>query len=155
MGAKIFIDVLSEQATQMQGYFFLSKRAKEKPKHKTSRRTDMIKHTTLTLALSSALLGGAYAQQTPASPTTLVTPPVTMPALTTPAPSPTMPAAGAPVAGANSFTEAQAKTRLENQGFTAVSALAKDKDGIWRGKAMKAGRGLDVSVDYQGNIVEK
>ncbi len=119
----------------------------------------MTKRLSLALALSAATFTGAYAQQTPAAPTAPAAPTVIMP---TPAPGgpatttpPTnAPVAGAPLAGANSFTEAQAKTRLETQGFTSVSALTKDKDGIWRGKATKAGNGLNVSVDYQGNIVE-
>ena len=33
---------------------------------------------------------------------------------------------GAPVAGANSFTESQAKSRLETNGFSNVSGLQKD-----------------------------
>ena len=62
---------------------------------------------------------------------------------------------GAPAAGANSFTEGQAKSRLEAAGFTNVSGLAKDKDGVWRGKGTKAGMAQDLSLDYQGNIVAK
>jgi hypothetical protein len=57
-----------------------------------------------------------------------------------------------PVAGANSFTEAQAKSRLENNGYTAVSNLTKDDNGVWRGKASKDGKSMDVSLDFQGNI---
>jgi len=59
---------------------------------------------------------------------------------------------GAPVAGANSFTEAQARSRMEAAGFTGVSDLVKDKDGVWRGKAAKAGTPMTVSLDYQGNV---
>lgn len=62
---------------------------------------------------------------------------------------------GAPVAGANSFTEGQAKSRIEAAGFTDVSGLAKDKDGVWRGKGAKSGTVMDVSLDYQGNIVAR
>ena len=58
----------------------------------------------------------------------------------------------APVPGANSFTMAQAKKRLEDQGYTQVSALAKDSNSIWRGHAMKGGKAVDVSLDYKGNI---
>jgi hypothetical protein len=42
---------------------------------------------------------------------------------------------GAPVAGANSFTEGQAKSRIEARGFTNVTGLKKDSDGVWRGTA--------------------
>jgi len=58
----------------------------------------------------------------------------------------------APVPGANSFTMAQAKKRLEDQGYTQVSTLAKESNSIWRGHAMKDGKAVDVSLDYQGNI---
>ena len=61
--------------------------------------------------------------------------------------------AGAPVAGANSFTEGQARSRIEDQGFTDVINLAKDDQSIWRGTAMKGGVSSRVAVDYQGNVV--
>ena len=60
---------------------------------------------------------------------------------------------GSPVAGANSFTEGQAKTRIEDQGFTAVSELKKDGNGVWRGKAKKGDKQHNVSLDFQGNVV--
>ena len=59
----------------------------------------------------------------------------------------------APVAGKNSFTEAQAKDRLEERGYTAVRGLKKDDQSVWRGTAMKDGKSVGVAVDYQGNIV--
>lgn len=57
-----------------------------------------------------------------------------------------------PVAGANSFTEGQAKSRIESQGLTNVSGLTKDDQGIWRGKAMKDGRSVSVSLDFHGDV---
>ena len=60
----------------------------------------------------------------------------------------------APVAGANSFTEGEAKSRIEKMGFSNVSDLKKDDKGVWRGRAMKDGKSVDVSVDYQGNVVQ-
>jgi hypothetical protein len=98
------------------------------------------------LAIGVAMLGAAVAQQPPANPNAPSNPAVS---------TPSTPSAATPAPGANSFTEAQAKARLENQGFTAVSSLVKDKDGIWRGMATKAGRSTNVGVDYQGNVVEK
>src|ERR1700730_320207 len=72
---------------------------------------------------------------------------------------------GAPAAGANSFTEAQAKSRIEAAGYSNVSGLTKDKDGIWRVTASKASTTVgsttlgsttvDVALDYQGNVVAK
>ncbi|KQW21451.1 hypothetical protein ASC80_10665 [Afipia sp. Root123D2] len=58
----------------------------------------------------------------------------------------------APVEGRNSFTESQAKSRIEKAGYTNVTALKKDKDGIWRGKAAKGGTTTNVTVDFQGNV---
>jgi hypothetical protein len=58
----------------------------------------------------------------------------------------------APVAGRNSFTESQAKSKIEEAGYTNVSALKKDDSGVWRGKASKGGSAADVSVDFQGNV---
>jgi hypothetical protein len=60
---------------------------------------------------------------------------------------------GAPVAGANSFTEGQAKSRIEDKGFKNVSNLKKDDAGVWRGKADQNGKAVNVSVDFQGNVV--
>ena len=65
----------------------------------------------------------------------------------------TAPEPGAPLPGANSFTETQAKARIEELGYSNVSALAKDANGIWRGSAMKDGRSHNVALDYRGNIV--
>ena len=59
----------------------------------------------------------------------------------------------APVAGANSFTQGEAKSRIEKMGFSNVTDLKKDDKGVWRGRAMKDGKMVDVSVDYQGNVV--
>jgi zona occludens toxin (predicted ATPase) len=111
------------------------------------------------LVFSTLGAGVALAQTTTTSPST-VSPAVT-PA-TTPTQSSTMPSAvttnstatttAAPVAGANSFTMAQAQKRIEDQGYTQVSALAKDDKSIWRGHAMKDGKTVDVALDYQGHV---
>jgi hypothetical protein len=54
--------------------------------------------------------------------------------------------------GANSFTEAQVRSRFEAQGFTNVTDLRKDDQGIWRGKAMRNGQQSSVALDYKGTI---
>ncbi len=59
---------------------------------------------------------------------------------------------GAPVAGRNSFTEGQAKSKIEEAGYTNVTELKKDDNGVWRGKASKGGSSTDVSIDFQGNV---
>jgi putative membrane protein len=70
---------------------------------------------------------------------------------TTPAAKPTT--EGAPIPGANSFTEDQAKSRIQDAGFAEVSNLKLDDQGIWRGQASKGGKSVSVALDYQGNVV--
>lgn len=60
--------------------------------------------------------------------------------------------ANQPAKGANSFTEAEARRRIEANGFSNVTGLAKDADGVWRGKAQQKGGGsAEVWLDYKGN----
>jgi len=59
----------------------------------------------------------------------------------------------APVAGRNSFTEGQAQSAIEKAGYTNVTGLKKDDNGVWRGKASKGGSSTSVSVDFQGNVI--
>jgi len=59
---------------------------------------------------------------------------------------------GAPVAGKNSFTEDQAKSRMEGAGYTDVMGLQLDDKGIWRANAKKDAADVKVSLDFQGNV---
>ncbi len=59
---------------------------------------------------------------------------------------------GAPIAGKNSFTEAQAKSRIEEAGYTDVSGLKLDDQGIWRAMGTRDGKHGNVALDFQGNI---
>jgi opacity protein-like surface antigen len=59
----------------------------------------------------------------------------------------------APAHGANSFTQAQARGRLEKAGYSQVGTLAKDRNGVWRGMAFKGHAKVRVGVDYKGNVV--
>ena len=61
----------------------------------------------------------------------------------------------APVKGRNSFSEGEAKSRIEKAGFSNISELKKDDNGVWRGRASKDGRSVDVSLDYQGNVLTR
>jgi hypothetical protein len=100
--------------------------------------------------LSLVLLASAspgWAQSTPPANRDANTPAVNSPN------SPPNP--GAPVAGANSFTEGQAKSRIEDKGYKNVSGLKKDGNGVWRGKAVQNGKSVNVSVDFQGNVVAR
>jgi hypothetical protein len=92
-------------------------------------------------ATLTLLTGFSFAQT---APQTSTTPSVSSPTATNPK---------APVPGANSFTEGQAKSRIESNGFSNVSALQKDAEGVWRGKAMKNGASVSVGLDFQGNVV--
>jgi hypothetical protein len=104
-----------------------------------------MKHLLIFVA-SAAMILTANAQQPPANPN------ANTPAVVTPNSPPTP---GAPVAGANSFTEGQAKSRLESNGYSNVVGLAKDNAGVWRGTAARGGQSVDVSVDYQGNVTPR
>jgi opacity protein-like surface antigen len=101
----------------------------------------------ITVLTGVALASGAVAQNTgpPANPNAS-TPAVANPNANNP---------GAPATGANSFTEGQAKSRIGAAGYSNISGLTKDKDGIWIGKASKGGATVDVGLDYQGNVVSK
>jgi hypothetical protein len=92
------------------------------------------------LALAPAFAMGAVVAQTnpPAAP---------------PAPVAPMSSTVPPVPGANSFTEGEARSRIEASGYTNVTDLKKDSQSIWRGKAMKDGKSVSVSLDFQGHVV--
>jgi hypothetical protein len=60
--------------------------------------------------------------------------------------------AARPAAGSNSFTAGEAKARFERQGFSNVSGLKKDDNGVWHGQAQKGGSTDHVWLDYKGNI---
>ena len=88
----------------------------------------------LTLVAALAVSTSAFAQ----------TPAVKSPSATNPA---------APVPGANSFTEGQAKSKIEANGYTNISGLKKDDHGVWIGSATKGGQKVNVKLDFQGNVV--
>src|ERR1700750_2730152 len=56
----------------------------------------------------------------------------------------------APVAGRNSFTEGQAKSKIEDAGYTNVTELKKDDNGVWRGKPSKSGSATSVGGGFLG-----
>lgn len=96
-----------------------------------------MRRMTLIAAFSAALSVGAAAQTSTTAPT----------------PSPGAPAdKNAPLPGANSFTEGQAKSRLEANGYTNVSGLKKADNGVWHATATHSGAQVNVTVDYRGNI---
>jgi hypothetical protein len=101
------------------------------------------------LAVLSALTTAAGAQSSTTQPTNSSG--SSNPAVThKPADSPQT--TGAVEPGANSFTEAQARSRLEAQGFSNVIELRKDDQGIWRGQAQRDGKSVSVGIDYKGTV---
>jgi hypothetical protein len=97
-------------------------------------------------ALVCASVASAYAQTTTVPANDGDTPAVATPDTSN---------AAAPVEGANSFTEEQAKERIEAAGFADVADLKLDDKGVWQAKAMKDGKSVSVAMDYQGNVVSK
>ncbi len=57
-----------------------------------------------------------------------------------------------PARGHNSFSRGEARRRIAAHGFTHVTALRKDADGVWRGTAQKDGASSSVWLDYKGNV---
>lgn len=54
--------------------------------------------------------------------------------------------------GHNSFTQAQARGRIVKAGYSHVSGLAKNRNGVWQGKAQRGARWVNVALDYKGNV---
>jgi hypothetical protein len=89
-------------------------------------------------AIASLTAGAAFAQYDAKQPTN---PPA---AQTKPA-MPTTPSSAA-------LTETQAKARIEAQGFSNVSELKKDSQGMWNATAMKDGKAVHLSLDARGQV---
>lgn len=98
---------------------------------------------TLVIGTALVLAASMANAQSPANPN------ANTPAVTTPS---TPPNPNAPVEGANSFTEGQARDRIAKEGYSNVGALVKDDKGVWRGTAMRDGKQVNVSLDFQGNV---
>jgi hypothetical protein len=98
----------------------------------------------LSFGLAAVLLSASAVLAQTEPKTTETTPAVSTSGETNPA---------APVAGNNSFTEAQAKSRIEEAGYAEVSGLKLDDQGIWRAMGTKDGKHGNVALDFQGNVV--
>jgi hypothetical protein len=127
-----------------------------------------MKPTVLGAAAMSIIGVVAVAQPAPTrSPSTQQAPPATAaPAPASPSTQGTAAASGnsnqavattnanapTPARGANSFTEGEARRRIEARGYSNVSGLAKDDNGVWRGNAHKGSQQAQVWLDYKGNV---
>lgn len=52
-------------------------------------------------------------------------------------------------------TELQARERIDKQGYTAVTGLKQDAQGLWHGSATKDGKTVEIMLDTEGKVVEK
>ena len=97
--------------------------------------------TPSTVGRSGSILGSVPEHPVPA-------PRGAMGTLGLPAPTET----AGPARGANSFSAAEAKRRIEAGGFSQVTGLAKDGNGVWRGSATRNGSKVSVFCDYKGTV---
>lgn len=59
--------------------------------------------------------------------------------------------------GANSFTEAQARRRMQDHGYNVVGNLLQDGNGVWHAEVTKGDskESTMVALDYKGDLVEE
>ena len=114
-----------------------------------------LKQTVFAAALLLGSAGLAMAQSTPPTTTTGNHTSPSVGTSTNPNASTTDAGNASLERGANSFTEGQARRRIEDRGYTDVDQLRKDQNSIWQAEAMKDGRRVRVGVDFRGNVVEE
>ena len=88
-----------------------------------------------------------------ASPTTAPQAPRTSSSQVLPTTSPLKPKR--PSAVIHALTQDQAKAQIEAKGYSNVSGLRRDREEKWHGKADKDGQLRSVTLDRDGNVVEK
>jgi hypothetical protein len=54
--------------------------------------------------------------------------------------------------GHNSFTKSEARARIEKAGYSDVTDLTLDSNGLWQARARQAGHLVHVALDYKGNV---
>jgi putative membrane protein len=54
----------------------------------------------------------------------------------------------------NLFTEQQAREHLSHLGYSGISHLTKDENGVWHGSATKDGNTRTVAVDVKGSVAK-
>jgi hypothetical protein len=57
--------------------------------------------------------------------------------------------------GHNSFTASEAIRRFKKAGYTNVTNVTLDHDGLWQAHAMNHDRMVDVALDYKGTLAEQ
>lgn len=91
------------------------------------------------VGLSMMFIPSTFAQTAPAANTSATTPAEAKP----------------PLSGKNSFTESQARERIQKAGYEDVKVLQLDTSGVWRADAMKSGQQVKVALDFRGNVVQQ
>ena len=66
--------------------------------------------------------------------------------------SPDAPSGTTLAKGHNSFTKGQARGRIEKAGYTNVTGLTLDADGLWQATAQQNGQTVHVALDYKGDV---
>ena len=61
--------------------------------------------------------------------------------------------ASAPALAAAGLTAEQARDRAQAAGYSSVSSLVRDGDGVWRASAMKDGKATRIVVGHDGRVV--
>jgi hypothetical protein len=96
-----------------------------------------------TLSASLALAGASALAQPAADPAAPANPAVHAPGDMTSQPL---------AQGHNSFTKGQAATRIAQAGFSNVTNLTLDAQGLWQATATQNGQSVHVALDYKGNV---
>ena len=65
---------------------------------------------------------------------------------------PAPPAAGTLEAGQTTFTEAQARSRFDQAGYTEIGDLRLESGGIWRAMGRRDGQMRRLGLDHRGNV---
>lgn len=58
-------------------------------------------------------------------------------------------------AASNSFTEGEARSHIEDAGYSDVTGLSKSPDGLWTAKAKQDGKSVTVALDFKGAVTAK
>lgn len=110
----------------------------------------MTNRSFIALGLAATLAAASAAQNSAAQPAPDPNAPAN-PAVKSPSDTASHPLAK----GHNSFTKSQAQSRLEKAGYTDVTGLTLDQDGLWQAQASKNGQSIHVALDYKGDIAEQ
>jgi hypothetical protein len=94
-----------------------------------------------------------YSAVTPNEPCSTTTTP---PSFSHTLPASSAPTSPSPESSTGSALETdQARSQIEAAGYSNISGLRRDSKGIWRGKAMKDGSTVNITLDEAGKVAAK